>query len=99
MQLQRRLSGDARGRFPSVPWDCRIIKDSEEEVVLKACITTLRSPFRLEKEISLKRDESAITIRESLHQSGKGANGAYGGHHPTVENLFWIAAGLTQMGP
>ena len=87
MQLQRRLPGDA-WEISSVPWDCRIIKDSEEEVVLKACITTLRSPFRLEKEISLKRDESAITIRESLTNLAKEPMELMWGHHPTVGKTF-----------
>ena len=76
------------GEISSVPWDCRIIKDSEEEVVLKACITTLRSPFRLEKEISLKRDESAITIRESLTNLAKEPMELMWGHHPTVGKPF-----------
>lgn len=76
------------GEISSVPWDCRIIKDSEEEVVLKACITTLRSPFRLEKEISLKMDESAITIRESLTNLAKEPMELMWGHHPTVGKPF-----------
>lgn len=76
------------GEISSVPWDCRILKDSEEEVVLKACITTLRSPFRLEKEISLKRDESAITIRESLTNLAKEPMELMWGHHPTVGKPF-----------
>ena len=96
MQLQRRLPGDARGDFKCAGGIAGSIKDSEDEVVLKACITTLRSPFRLEKEISLKRDESAITIRERLTNLAKEPMELmWAITH--VGNLFWIAAaGLTQ---
>lgn len=76
------------GEISSVPWECCIIKDSEDEVVLRACITTLRSPFRLEKEISLKSGESAITIREKLINLAREPMELMWGHHPTVGKPF-----------
>ena len=44
--------------------------------------------FRLEKEISLKRDESAITIRERLTNLAKEPMELMWGHHPTVGKPF-----------
>ena len=76
------------GEISNIPWECRILKDTEEEVALKAHITTLRSPFRLEKEISLKNGESAVTIREKITNLAEESMELMWGHHPTVGKPF-----------
>lgn len=76
------------GEISNVPWQWEIVKDTEEEVAFKACITTLRSPFHLEKVISLKNGESHITISESLVNLADEPMDLMWGHHPTVGKPF-----------
>ena len=76
------------GEISSVPWDCRIVKDDEDEVCVQASIATLRSPFRLTKEISLKNNSSAIAIKEMLTNLADEPMELMWGHHPTVGKPF-----------
>lgn len=76
------------GEISNVPWEVQIVKDEAEEVALRACITTLRSPFRLEKEISLKSGESCIAISERLVNLAEEPMDLMWGHHPTVGKPF-----------
>jgi len=49
-----------------LPWDCMIIKDSEEEVIIQASCKTVRSPFYLEKKITIKSMVPALFIEDLI---------------------------------
>lgn len=76
------------GEISNIPWDCRIVKDEAEEVVLRAEVETLRSPFKLTKEISLRSEESCITIHEKLKNLAEEPMELMWGNHPTVGKPF-----------
>lgn len=50
------------GEISNIPWEYKVLRDDPEEIVLQCSITTLRSPFRLEKIIRLKENEWTILI-------------------------------------
>lgn len=76
------------GEISAVPWEFCVVKDEAEEIVLCFTVTTLRSPFRLKKELSLKADESTIYIKEELTNLAKEPMELMWGHHPTVGEPF-----------
>lgn len=76
------------GEISNVPWQCHILRDTAEEVALRAEITTLRSPFKLVKEISLKGEDSAVEIREWLYNLADEPMQLMWGNHPTIGEPF-----------
>lgn len=76
------------GEISNVPWEYEIVKDDEDEITVRFMITTLRSPFCLAKEISLKAHESVIYIKEELTNLAQEPMKLMWGHHPTVGKPF-----------
>lgn len=76
------------GEISNVPWQYAVVKDEETEICVRFSITTLRSPFRLIKDITLKADESVIYFKEELTNLAKEPMKLMWGHHPTVGQPF-----------
>ncbi|MGN1142138.1 MAG: aldose 1-epimerase [Oliverpabstia sp.] len=76
------------GEISNIPWEYQVLKDEPEEIVLQCSITTLRSPFRLIKEITLKENDGTIYISEELTNLAAEEMELMWGHHPTVGQPF-----------
>ena len=49
-----------------MPWDYKILEDTKDKVSAKFYVRTIRTPFWIEKTITLKSNSPIITIEESL---------------------------------
>nr|WP_288651290.1 aldose 1-epimerase [uncultured Dorea sp.] len=72
------------GEISNIPWEYKVLRDDPEEIVLQCSITTLRSPFRLEKILRLKENDGTIYIEEKLTNLANEEMKLMWGHHPTV---------------
>jgi hypothetical protein len=69
------------GEVSLIPWKYAILKDSEEEVVVKFWTRPLRMPLLIEKVISLSSNESKLMITEKLTNEGNTHLDIMWGHH------------------
>jgi len=54
------------GETALIPWNCAIVKQTPEEVIVHLSVECYRYPFRLDKEFTLREGETLLTIREKL---------------------------------
>ncbi len=64
------------------PWDCEILTDTPDCVSLKFTLRTIRTPFLLEKTVTLKDNEPVLTMRQRVTNLGAGTESFMWGHHP-----------------
>jgi hypothetical protein len=76
------------GEVALAPWRCAIEKDSAEEVRVRLSVETLRSPFRLEKWLTLRRGEARLSIEERVTNLGDEQAPFMWGHHPVLGQPF-----------
>ena len=76
------------GEISNIPWQYKIIKDQEDIISVTFCITTLRSPYTLEKTITLHSNDSCIYIHEELENLANEDMQLMWGHHPTIGEPF-----------
>ncbi|MGL5256236.1 MAG: aldose 1-epimerase [Proteocatella sp.] len=72
------------GEASIVPWKYDIIKNDINEIKIRLSVTLLRSPFKLEKYITLKQNESNIYFDEKLTNMAAEEMFLMWGHHPTL---------------
>jgi hypothetical protein len=70
------------GELWYVPWEYEVLKDEPEEVVLKFYVRTTKTPFKVEKEISLKSYDSTMYIRETAENLSRMELDYQWGFHP-----------------
>jgi galactose mutarotase-like enzyme len=71
-----------------VRWQYRILQDDPEEVRVGFWIKTYRTPFLLQKTLTLKSGSPALFIEEKLTNLGQEAVHFMWGHHPVVGEPF-----------
>ena len=76
------------GEVALMPWRCAIEEDSPDEVRAKLTVETIRSPFKIEKWLSLKKGESRLTIDERVTNLGDEEAPFMWGHHPVFGRPF-----------
>ncbi|WP_304944490.1 aldose 1-epimerase [Vallitalea guaymasensis] len=76
------------GEVSNLPWQYRIIKDTKEEISVMFLVRTVRSPFYLEKTITIKSNESTIYFDETLSNLANEDMELMWGHHPTIGEGF-----------
>ncbi len=76
------------GEVHALPWDVRIEKDAEEEIIVKFSVRTVRTPYLLEKWLTLRADEPALYIRERATNEGRVPLRFSWGHHPALGPAF-----------
>jgi len=72
----------------NVPWQYRILLDSPDEVSVGFWVKTYRTPFLLQKTLTLKSGSPALFIEEKLTNTGREAVHFMWGHHPVVGEPF-----------
>lgn len=76
------------GELCNIPWKYEVIVDHAEEVTVRFFVTLVRSPFRVEKYISLKKGESALYFKETVENLAREEMELMWGQHPTLGEPF-----------
>jgi galactose mutarotase-like enzyme len=76
------------GEVCYLPWDYIVLKNSEDEVIIKAYCKTIRSPFYLEKNIILKSMQPVLLIEDSILNVSSEALHFNIGYHPNFGSSF-----------
>ncbi len=76
------------GELWGLPWNSSVIRDTVEEVQVKLWTHTIRTPFYVEKILTLKRNEPVLYIKEKIENLGEMDLGVMWGHHPAFGGSF-----------
>ena len=76
------------GEVCKLPWEYTIQKDTVDEIQVKFWVRTVRTPYLLEKTLTIKRNEPVLTIDERVTNEGSAGMEFAWGHHPAVGPLF-----------
>ncbi len=72
------------GEVLILPWQYIIIKDEPDEIRVYFQVRTVRTPFHLEKTLTLRRKEAVLRIHERVtNESGQAVDFLWG-HHPAL---------------
>lgn len=78
----------AHGEVCLIPWQYTIVEDSPERVQVKLWVRTYRTPFLLEKWLTLERFSAVLSFRERVVNEGGGPQSFVWGHHPAFGPPF-----------
>jgi hypothetical protein len=78
----------AHGETPTMPWEYQIVEDSPERVAIKFWVRTYRTPFFVEKTLSLKRGTAVLAIEERILNEGRVTMDLMWGQHPALGAPF-----------
>jgi hypothetical protein len=76
------------GEVALQPWHCAVELDTPEEVRARLTVETYRSPFRIEKRLSLRRGDARLVIDETVTNLGDQEVPFMWGHHPVFGQPF-----------
>ena len=76
------------GEVALQPWQCAIERDSDDEVRVRLSVETYRSALKLEKWLTLRRDEARLSIEEQVTNLGDEEARFMWGHHPVFGQPF-----------
>ena len=76
------------GETTTIPWKFRVLEDTPEKVSVAFWVRLYRTPFYLEKVLSIESDKSVLTINEKLLNEGFEEMDFSWGHHPTLGDAF-----------
>jgi len=80
------------GEVALLPWDMRIVEDTETRIEAEFSVETVRTPFRLDRRMILESGTSRLRLEESITNLGTVDMAYAWGHHPTFGPPF-LAAG------
>ncbi len=78
----------AHGETPTIPWEYTIVEDSPERVCLRFRVRTYRTPFFIEKDVSLTRGVPALFFTEKITNEGRVPLPVMWGQHPALGAPF-----------
>jgi hypothetical protein len=78
----------AHGETPTLPWEYAIVEDSPERIRVRFRVRTVRTPFLLEKDVSLARGEGCLRFSERITNEGRVALPVMWGQHPALGAPF-----------
>jgi hypothetical protein len=76
------------GEVSLLPFEATLQEDTPETVSLRTWVRTYRSPLKLERTLSLRRERSALFIHERLVNESPGEFAIMWGHHPAFGEPF-----------
>ena len=76
------------GEVCLLPWEYRIDQDEPEEIAVCFRVRTVRTPFLLEKTLTLKSQDPCLYIHEAVTNEGAEELQFMWGHHPAFGPLF-----------
>ncbi|GAI23219.1 unnamed protein product, partial [marine sediment metagenome] len=76
------------GEVCLIPWHYQIIEDNPKEVSIKFSVRTYRTPFYLEKTMTLRSSDPKLYISEKIKNEGYSKIYLNWTHHPTFGGAF-----------
>lgn len=76
------------GEVWGVPWQYQVLTDEPEQVSVKMWVRTARSPYLLEKTLTLRSGKPVLEIDETLHNESDQDMDLMWGHHPAFGPPF-----------
>ena len=76
------------GELLAAPFAVEVLEDTPEVVSVRLSAETMRTPFRLEKTLTLRADRPVLEIDERLSNLADEAMDVMWGHHPAVGPPF-----------
>ena len=69
------------GEISLVPWGCAIIKHTAKQVIVRFSVDAIRTPFSVEKTLTLNANEAKLYIEETLtNRAGESVHCMWGQH-------------------
>jgi hypothetical protein len=78
----------AHGETPTIPWEYQITANTPERIAVKFWVRTYRTPFYVEKEMTLERGRAVLNIREKILNEGRTTMHLMWGQHPALGAPF-----------
>jgi Domain of unknown function (DUF4432) len=69
------------GEVANLPWDVRLVEDTEAEVAVAFTVRTQKTPYLIEKELRLLAGEATLHVRETISNESDVPLHAMWGHH------------------
>jgi galactose mutarotase-like enzyme len=76
------ISFGVHGEVSLIPWQYAIEEDCPEKAAVKFWTRTYRTPFYIEKTVSLESHRSVLTLKEKVINEGQEEMDMMWGHHP-----------------
>ncbi len=76
------------GEVCLLPWTYEVLENQEEIIRIKLSVRTARTPFRLDKVITLKKDDAFCQFEETIKNEGNEEMQYNWGHHPVFGAPF-----------
>jgi len=76
------------GEVWGIPWKYAVLEDTPERISVKFSVRTYRTPFYLEKTLTLASGKAVLEIQESLLNEGREDLELMWGHHPAFGPPF-----------
>lgn len=76
------------GEISLIPWEYQILENTPSEVSIKFMVRSYRTPFYIEKIMTLKSDDPKLYISERLTNEGYTDMDLMWTHHPTFGGIF-----------
>jgi galactose mutarotase-like enzyme len=73
---------DFHGEAARTVWQVEALEASEAQALVTLGVTLLKSPFRIQRRMSLKADQPLLSIHETITNDGPEAMDCMWGHHP-----------------
>lgn len=80
------------GEVMNLPWEVTVVEDTPEAVIVRLSVSTVRTPFRLEKTLTLRRGQQVLEIDEALTNEAPEEMDLMWGHHPAFGAPFLDAS-------
>ncbi len=78
----------AHGETPTIPWEYRLVEDTPEQVAVVFWVRTYRTPFYVEKKLTLERGKGVLTVEERVVNEGRVTMDLMWGQHPALGPPF-----------
>ncbi len=76
------------GEASLLPWDFRVIEDRPECISVDFWVRLYRSPFYIQKNLTLEENSSVLKIREFIQNEAGEPMALMWGQHPTLSEAF-----------
>ena len=78
----------AHGETPTIPWQYQIVENTPEKIEIAFQVRTYRTPFHVEKRITLERNSAVLQIEERVTNEGRTTQHLMWGQHPALGAPF-----------
>jgi hypothetical protein len=78
----------AHGETPTLPWEYCIQENTPERVSIRFWVRTYRTPFLIQKIVSMERSSPLLSIEESIMNEGRTTMHLMWGQHPAFGPPF-----------